>query len=335
MEKVRWGLLSTSRFAQKSILPALAVSERNEMVALASRSPEIGAEVAAKWQIPTVHSSYEALLADPNIEAVYIPLPNHLHLPYAQKALAAGKHVLCEKPIGLNAQEAQALQQTAMQYPHLKVMEAFMYRFHPQWQQAKQWVVEGKIGALKQVTIFFSYMNTDSQNVRNVPHYGGGGLLDIGCYAISAARWLFDSPPKRVMAWLDLDPLFKTDRFAGGILDFGTGLATFSCATQLQAFQQVQVLGTEGRIEIETPFNPLANAPAYVNLQQGAEVQRIEIPPCNHYVLQFDAFAQSIRHHLPPPTPLSDALANMQVLDACIQSHQTATWASIEDLTGS
>jgi len=275
--------------------------------------------------IPKAYGSYEELLADPDVDAVYIPLPNHLHVPWSIKALNAGKHVLCEKPIGLNAAQAEELLTAAKKHPQLKVMEAFMYRHHPQWQRARQLVVEGKIGKLRMVQSFFSYYNDDPGNIRNTAEVGGGGLMDIGCYCISLSRFIFGSEPQRVCGIMEYDPGFKTDRLTSGILDFGDGTATFTCSTQLSPYQRVNIYGTEGRIEIEIPFNPPTDQPCKMWHQRGAEIEEIALEICNHYTIQGDSFSQAVLsqavlHDTEVPTPLEDAVANMRVIEALIRS---------------
>src|SRR5690242_17164010 len=254
-KKVRWGVLSTASIGTKKVIPAMQRCQYSEVVALASRDLARGQEVAAGLGIPQVYGAYEALLADPQIDAVYIPLPNQLHVPWALKALEAGKHVLCEKPIALTAAEAATLAVAARRHPELKVMEAFMYRHHPQWQRARQIVRDGGIGRLQTIQTFFSYYLDDPANVRNMADIGGGALLDIGCYAISLARFIFAAEPARVCGLMERDPQFGTDRLVSAILAFGPRTATFTCATQLTPYQRVNIFGSSGRVEIEIPFN--------------------------------------------------------------------------------
>jgi predicted dehydrogenase len=339
MPVLRWGVLSTANFGRTS-LPAMQQSPTNEIVAVASRSLSSAEAFAQELGIPRALASYEALLADPAIDAVYLPLPNHLHVEWAKRALEAGKHVLCEKPIALNAADAQELLAFAQQFPQRKIAEAFMYRFHPQWQQAKEWTQKGYIGDLRAVQSWFSYYNADPQNIRNQATMGGGGLLDIGCYCVSLSRWLFGAEPDRVVALHDQDPRFATDRLASGMLDFGSGRqATFTCSTQVAPFQRVQILGTTGRIEIEVPFNAIPDQRARLTLFAGshnergrfvsAEPQVVEINICNQYTLQAEAFAQAVFEDKPVPFGLDDAVANMRVLDALQNSAQSDTWIQL------
>src|SRR5690242_4387989 len=220
MQKVRWGILSTANIGTGKVIPAMQQGTYCEVAAIASRNQTHAQATAARLGIPKAYGSYEDLLADPEIDAIYNPLPNHLHVPWSIKVLQAGKHVLCEKPIALTAAEAETLADVARQYPHLKVMEAFMYRFHPQWQRARQLVLEGGIGELRTIQSFFSYYQTDPNNIRNRDDVGGGGMLDIGCYTVSLARFIFGAEPNRVFGAVEYDPELKIDRLASAILDF-------------------------------------------------------------------------------------------------------------------
>jgi len=299
-----------------------------EVVAIASRDLATARAAAQRLALPTAHGSYEALLADPTIEAVYIPLPNHLHVPWSVKALEAGKHVLCEKPIALTAAEAGDLAAFAHRFPAMKVMEAFMYRHHPQWHRAAQIVADGGIGTLRTVHSFFSYYNVDPGNIRNRADLGGGGLMDIGCYCISLSRFLFGTEPARVCASVEYDPTFGTDRLASGILDFGRGTATFTCSTQLAYYQRVTVFGTAGSVEIEIPFNAPPDRPCRVRHQQGTKVEDIVLEAADQYTIQGDLFARAVIDGTPVPTPLEDAVANMRVLEAVVESGRRAAWCA-------
>jgi predicted dehydrogenase len=261
MSKVRWGALSTAKIAIKQVIPAMQQSKLCAIVAIGSSRIEKAEAAAKKWGIQKAYGSYEELLNAPNIDAVYIPLPNHLHVAWSIKALEAGKHVLCEKPLAMDPTEAEKLSADAEKHPQLKIMEAFMYRHHPQWQHARQMVAEGKIGELHNIQSFFSYYNADPQKIRNIAEFGGGGLMDTGCYWISLARFIFDVEPQRILGHIEYDPQFKTDCFTSGILEFGRGTSTFTCSTQLTPYQRVNIFGTEGRIEIEIPFNAPVDRP--------------------------------------------------------------------------
>jgi predicted dehydrogenase len=326
MSKVRWGILSTALIGVEKVIPAMQQGEYCEVTAIASRSLDKAQPAARQLGIPKAYGSYEDLLADPEVDAVYNPLPNHLHVPWSIKALEAGKHVLVEKPIGLTSAEGQELLDAARQHPKLKVMEAFMYRHHPQWQRAKQLVDEGQIGELRTIQTFFSYYNVDPTNIRNMADIGGGGLMDIGCYCISLSRFIFDAEPERVCGIVEYDPVMEVDRLASGMLDFGRGTSTFTCATQLAPYQRVNISGTEGRVEIEIPFNAPPDRPCRIWHQPGEEIEEIVLEICDQYTIQGDLFSQAVLDDTPVPTPLEDAVANMKVIEAIVESAKSGSW---------
>jgi len=329
MTRLRWGILSTSNFAQQKILPALQTSEHAVVSAVASRNLSNAQAVAAQFGVERAYGAYEDLLADKTIDVVYVPLPNHLHVPWSIKALEAGKHVLCEKPIAISANQAQQLVAVAGRFPKLKAMEAFMYRFHPQWQHAKRLVDDGDIGELRTVHSIFAYSNKDPRNIRNQQATGGGGLLDIGCYGISLSRFLFGAEPKRVFASVEYDPEFHVDFLVSGMLAFKSGIATFTCSTQLALYQRVHILGTTGGIEIEIPFNASSDQPSRIWRRHDGQTQEIQFPPCNQYTIQADQFSLAILNDAPVPTPLSDAVHNMKVVDAVFESGKRNAWVPL------
>lgn len=326
MTKVRWGILSTAKIGREKVIPAMQQAKHCDIVAIASRNVTQAQEVAARLKIPVVYGSYEELLNDPNIDAIYIPLPNHMHVEWAIKSIQAGKHILCEKPIGLSSAEATQLLEVAAQHPQIKVMEAFMYRFHPQWVHAKKLVDEGKIGRLRTIQSFFSYYNVDPNNIRNQQSMGGGGMMDIGCYCVSLARFIFNKEPDRVMGHVEFDPVLRTDILASGILDFSTGTSTFTCSTQLMPYQRVNILGTEGRIEIEIPFNapPLLATRLWLHTKTSSE--EVTFDAVDQYTLQGDLFSKAILNNEPVPTPLQDAVNNMKVIEAVFGSAKEGRW---------
>ncbi|MFO0791333.1 MAG: Gfo/Idh/MocA family oxidoreductase [Pirellulales bacterium] len=330
MKKIRWGVLGAAKIAREKVIPATQASETGVVTALASRDAAHAAEVATQLGIEKSYGTYEALLADADIDAVYIPLPNHLHVPWSLRAIDAGKHVLCEKPLGLSVAEAEQLAAAAAAHPRLKVMEAFMYRFHPQWLNARNWVREGKIGELRTIQSCFSYFNNDPANVRSKPAWGGGGLMDIGCYPISLSRFIFDAEPKRVLGQIEIDPDLGVDRLASAIMEFENGTATFTVGTQLTPYQRVNIFGTAGRIEIEIPFNAPPDRPCREWLQtktaSGEHIEEFNLSICNQYTLQADAFGRAILGDKPAPTPLSDAVANMRAIERIIASATTGNW---------
>jgi predicted dehydrogenase len=328
MSKVRWGILSTAGIGTEKVIPAMQRGEYCEVAAIASRSRETAAAAAARLGIAKAYGSYEELLADPDIDAVYNPLPNHLHVPWSVRALEAGKHVLCEKPIGLTSAEAQELVEAGRRHPHLKLMEAFMYRHHPQWRRALQIVSGGGIGELRTVHSFFSYYNDDPANIRNQADIGGGGLMDIGCYNISLSRLLFGTEPRRVLGIVEYDPQLQVDRLASGVLDFGRGTATFTCSTQLTPYQRVNIFGTTGRVEIEIPFNAPPDRPCRMWHQTERGIEEIVLDTVDQYTIQGDLFARTVLDDTPVPTPIEDAVANMRVLEAVVESSRVGGWVS-------
>ena len=328
MKKLNWGILSTAKIGIEKVIPAMQHGKLSKIVAIASRTHESAREAAKNLKIPKAFGSYQDLLDDTSIDAVYIPLPNHMHVPWTIKALAANKHVLCEKPIALTATEAKELLKETEKFPHLKVMEAFMYRHHPQWIRALELINGGGIGMVKTVHSFFSYYNDDPENIRNMVDIGGGGLMDIGCYCISLARLIFDEEPQRVFGKIEYDPGFETDRICSGILDFVQGTSTFTCSTQLVPYQRVNVFGTKGRIEIEIPFNSPPDKPCKILFQNNEKIEEIEIKICDQYTIQGDLFSLSVLKNEKVPTPIEDAVENMKVLEAVIQSAEKEEWCT-------
>lgn len=329
MSKIRWGVLSTAKIGREKVIPAMQLGNHTQVTAIASANTELAQVIASQNNIPTVYNSYEALLADPEIDAVYIPLPNHLHVPWSIKALQAGKHVLCEKPIGLSAAEAEELLQESLKYPHLKVMEAFMYRFHPQWHAVKKLVHDGTIGEIKTIQSFFSYFNIDPANVRNQKDIGGGGLLDIGCYPISMSRFIFGKEPVSVSGNLEMDAVFKTDKLVSAIMDFSPGTSAFTCSTQAAPFQKAIIIGTEAVIELEIPFTPQADSASNIWLHSKTGSHKISFDATDQYTLQGDQFSLSILNKVPVPTPLTDAINNMKVIEAIFMSAENSDWKVI------
>ncbi|MBA2113165.1 Gfo/Idh/MocA family protein [Bremerella alba] len=332
MSKVRWGVLSTAKIGTVKVIPGMQKGQFCEVIGIASRSQESAQAAADKLNIPKAYGSYEALLEDPEIDAVYIPLPNHLHVPWAIKAMQAGKHVLCEKPIGLSVEEARHLADIAYQHPNLKVMEAFMYRHHPQWQQAREIVREGGIGTPVTIQCFFSYFNNNPSDIRNNPEWGGGGIMDIGCYPISVSRFILEGEPEKVIASVTRDEEFKTDVVSSVMIDFGGLLSTFTCGTKIAPYQRVNIFGTEGRIEIQIPFNAPPDKPCILWHQQGEKITEIEVPVADQYTLQGDLMSQAILDDTEVPTPISDAVANMEVIEAVFRSERSGRWESVSHM---
>jgi len=328
--KVKWGVLGVASIAMRKVVPGMQKGQLSEITGIASRDPERAKVAAGQLGIPKSYGSYEALLADPEIEAVYNPLPNHLHVPWSMRAAEAGKHVLCEKPIAVNAAETIELMRVRDR-TGAKIGEAFMVKTHPQWLRVKELAQGGAIGQLKSITTIFSYCNRDPQNVRHKPEWGGGGLLDIGCYPITLSRWLFGEEPRRVTGTLELDPDFQTDRLASGILQFSGGQSIFVCGTQTNYYQRMELLGSAGRLAVEIPFNAPNDRPAQVTVADGmalygGRVRIEEVAVCDQYTIQGDAFSRAIREDDQVPVPLEDALGNMKVIDAIFRSVESGRW---------
>lgn len=329
MKKVPWGIISTAKIGTEKVIPAMQQGEYSEVIGIASRNLEAAKSAAVALGIPKAYGSYQELLDDPEIEAIYNPLPNHMHVPWSLKALEAGKHVLCEKPIAPTSREGEELVEAARRYPDLKVMEAFMYRFHPQWRKARQLVLDGEIGELRTIQTFFSYFNDDPDNIRNMADIGGGGLLDIGCYAISLSRFIYGGEPNKVNGIVDYDPRFKTDRLASAMMDFGEGTSSFTCSTQLADYQRVLIVGTRGWVEIEIPFNAPPDRPTKIWHHNGDTLSEIEFEICDQYTIQGDLFSLAVLEDTTVPTPIEDAIANMKVIEAVFESGKSGVWVEL------
>jgi predicted dehydrogenase len=321
-KKVTWGILGVAKIATTKVIPAMQAGEWTEIRAIASRDLAKASEASGRLGIPKAYGSYEALLADPEIEAIYNPLPNHLHVPWSIRAAEAGKHVLCEKPVALDAAEARALMD-AQRRTGVKIGEAFMVRTHPQWLRAREVARSGQIGEVRAITAAFSYFNRDAANVRNVASWGGGALMDIGCYPIQVSRFVLGEEPLRVAGLMERDPEFQTDRLTSALLEFPSAHCVFTCSTQLASYQRVLILGTKGRIEIEIPFNAPPDRPTRIYADPGGWE---EFPVCDQYTIQGDLFSRAIREGGEVPTPLEDAVRNMAVIDAVFEAGRTGTW---------
>lgn len=326
MKPVKWGIISTANIGVAKVIPGMLKSKDIVITAISSRRRKTAEEWAGKLGIARAYGSYEEMLADPEIEAVYNPLPNHLHVPLTLAAARAGKHVLCEKPIAITAKEAMQLRRAPK---NVIIAEAFMVRHATQWLAARNLVRRGKIGDVRAIQVLFSYFNRDPRNVRNMADIGGGGLLDIGCYPITVSRFIFGAEPKRVTATFDRDPRFRTDRLVGGLADFGEGRhLSFTVSTQLAPWQRVNIMGTKGRIEIEIPFNAPPDRPNRYFLQ-GMEMnagQWTELPVSDQYQLQAEAFGRAIRGRQKPAWGVEDAIQNMKILDAFFRSENSGKW---------
>ena len=332
--KVKWGVLGVASIATRKVIPGMQKGAWSEVTAIASRDPQKAEHAAHKLGIERAYGSYEALLADPDIEAIYNPLPNHLHIPWSIKAAETGKHVLCEKPLSLTVAEAKTLLE-ARDRCKVKIGEAFMVKTHPQWLRVYDLIRHGVIGELRAIVGAFSYFNRDAMNVRNVAELGGGGLMDIGCYPILASRWMFGAEPLRVWGIAEQDPEFGVDRLTSGMMEFPSGQAVFTCSTQMVPYQRMQFLGTKSRIEIEIPFNAPPDRPTRIFIDDGRDVfgggiRTETIPVCDQYTLQGDAFSLAIREDAEVPVPLEDAIGNMAVIEAVFRAANSGRWEKPE-----
>jgi predicted dehydrogenase len=326
--KLRWGVVSTANIAREKWIPGVrrAPRQRGEVVAIASRDGETARRVAGELGVPRAHDSYEALLADPEVDAVYIPLPNHLHLDATLAAVKAGKHVLCEKPLALTARDAERMVEAAREAGVL-LMEAFMYRLHPSWVAVRELVDAGRIGRLQTVQSWFSYYNDDASNIRNMRDAGGGALMDIGCYSINLSRMLFRAEPERVEAAIVRDPDLEVDVLTSGLLVFpGGATATFSCSIRSEPDQRVHVYGTEGHISVGIPFNIPPDRPTQIYVTHGGDppvapsVERFTFETADPYGVETDAFAAAVLDGAPLPIPADDAVKNMRVIERVVEA---------------
>jgi predicted dehydrogenase len=330
MPKLRWGVLGVAAIAVDRVIPAMQQGELTEITAIASRDLAKAQKAARHLGIPKAYGSYDELLADREIEIIYNPLPNHLHLAWSAKAAEAGKHVLCEKPIGLSVDDARKLRDVRDR-TGVKIGEAFMVRTHPQWLKALELVRAGRIGEVRSIMGFFSYSNPNPANIRNILEYGGGGLMDIGCYPIFTSRFIFGEEPRRVLGLIERDPTTKIDRLTSAILDFPSGQSIFTCSTQLVPYQRMQIFGTRGRMEIEIPFNAPPDRPCRVFLDDGRDlfgsgIETYELPVCNQYTIQGDQFSRAVRDAGEVPVPLESSICNMAVIDAVFRSVDSGRW---------
>lgn len=331
--KVSWGILSTAAIGIDKVIPAMQRGKWSEISAIASRDLDKARQVAQRLRIPRAYGSYEELLADDKIEAIYNPLPNHLHVPWTIRAAEAGKHVLCEKPIGLNLDEARQVLATRDR-TGVKIQEAFMVRTHPQWIGTLKLIKSGRIGDLRAIIGSFSYFNRDPANIRNQPEIGGGALMDIGCYPISLSRFIFGAEPRRVLGLIERDPDLGTDRLTSALLDFRAGHSSFTCSTQMVPYQRMQICGTRGRIEVEIPFNAPPDRPTRIFIHDGSDLAGnnpdvMEFTACDQYTIQGDMFSRAILDNSAQAIPLEDAIGNMKVIDALFRSATAADWEVI------
>jgi predicted dehydrogenase len=336
IDKVRWGVLGVANIATKKVIPAMQAGAWSTILGIASRDLSKAEAAASQLGIQKSYGSYQDLLDDDDIEAVYIPLPNHLHVEWSIKAAQAGKHVLCEKPISLSVAEALALLDVR-ERTGVNIQEAFMVQTHPQWIAVLSLIRDGRIGSVRSVMAYFSYNNQDPKNIRNIREIGGGGLMDIGCYLIFCSRLIFGAEPRRVVSLIDEHPTTKTDTLTSALLDFEAGQSVFTCSTRITPYQRVQIIGTAGRIEVQIPFNAPPDRPCKIFIDNGSDlsgaaIETIEFAVADQYTIQGDLFSQGIRDQSEPVLSLEDSIRNMAVIEATFKSMETKSWEAVPQL---
>jgi predicted dehydrogenase len=329
--KVRWGVLGAASIALRRAIPGMQTGDWCEIAAIASRDLHKAQEAAQSLGVAKAYGSYDELLADPSIDAIYNPLPNKLHVPWTVRAAEAGKHVLCEKPIGVTAADAAALV-AVRDRTGVKIEEAFMVRTHPRWLRTRELIRSGRIGQPRLVSSSIAYFNRDAKNIRNSLEYGGGALLDIGCYAVALARFLFGEEPTRVLGLIERDPEMKTDRLTSAILEFPSGQSVFTCSTQIAYNQRVSILGATSKIDLERPLNPPTDQPTRILIDDnpgdptGSGITAEMIPACDQFTIQGDLFSRAIREGGEVAVPLEDSIHNMRAIDAIFRSGESGRW---------
>jgi predicted dehydrogenase len=332
MEKIKWGILSTAKIGLKQVIPAMQMGKYSEVTAIGSRSLDKAEVAASSLGIEKAYGSYEALLEDPEVDAIYNPLPNNLHLEWTVKAMEAGKHVLCEKPVALTVADVEEMIEARDKY-EVKVGEAFMVKSNPQWIETRERVRRGEVGDLRLIQGMFSYYNVDPSNIRNIPELGGGGIWDIGCYPVTTSRYVFEQEPVRILAILEFDPEMKTDRLGSVIMEFPSGQAQFAVSTQLVPFQRMHIFGTDGHLEVKIPFNAPNDRPCTVAQDRGSilldEITTHTYPVSNQYTLMADGFSKAILEDAEVPVTLEDAVNNTRALTAIFESAKCRAWVEV------
>lgn len=331
--KLNWGVLSTAKIGVEKVIPAMAGSENHQVSAIASRSLEKAQGAAEKLGIPKAYGSYEELIADPEIQVIYNPLPNHMHAEYTLKCIEAGKHVLCEKPIALNTQDVLRMIAARDQYG-VKVGEAFMVRTHPQWLKTRELVQGGGLGKLKLIQGAFSFHNVDPNNIRNIEAFGGGAVWDIGCYPVTTSRFVLGEEPLKLVSQIALDPDFGTDVLVSVIMQFPSAQVAFSVSTQMVPHQRMRFLGDQKELEVLIPFNAPKDRPCKIKINAGdihqENVETLSFDVTDQYRIMAEAFSKAVRENTPVPVPLEDGLANTRVLEAIFQSAREGRWVELK-----
>jgi xylose dehydrogenase (NAD/NADP) len=313
MSKIRWGILGCANTARKRAIPAMLETRSVDLVGIASRSLEKAESFRALFNLPRAYGSYEEMLADPQIQAVYIPLPNGLHGEWMVNAARQGKHILCEKPFASNASEAARVAAILSEHG-VYAMEAFMWRTHPQHARAVEAIDEGEVGTVRLIRAAFTFHMPRQPNVRFVPALAGGSVLDVGCYPVSTARYYFGCQPSRVYARGSIDPEYGVDMRASAMLEFPGGLALIDCGFDLPYRTELEIVGEKGIIAFHKPWQP--DPEAVIRINGSSET----LPPCNHYVRQFEYFSECVTEGTPPRWGPDDAILQMRVLDAILRS---------------
>lgn len=333
MNKVSWGVLSTAKIALERVIAPMQKATNLSIDAIASRDAAKASAIAAQFGISKSYGSYDELLSDPAIEAVYVPLPNNLHVEWAERAALAGKHVLVEKPLALNANDVKRLVAVRDRSGKL-IIEGFMVRYAAQWIEIKKLIASGRIGTVNGIQAHATYANLDPNNIRNLIDMGGGAIMDIGCYVILFSRLIFGAEPQRVVSLIDRDPAMKTDRHSSMILEFPQGQATLFVSTQLARAQRVRIFGTKGSIEVEIPINIPDDRPSRITIDDGRDsigsgAEIIEFPAANFFTLQGEAVSRMIRGQSGIEMTLEDSIANMRVIDAAFRSGSSGRWETV------
>ena len=332
-KKIRWGILGAANIAVKKVIPSMQKGEYSEIVGIASRDLEKAKRAAHDLNIPKFYGSYDELVNDAEIDAIYNPLPNDLHVEWTTKAAENGKHVLCEKPLAMSADEARKLIEIRDK-TGVKIQEAFMVRSHPQWLAVRDLIAANRIGKLRTINCFFSYFNDNVDNIRNKPENGGGALMDIGCYCINLPRFILGEEPRKVAAIIRRDEQSNIDKLTSAMLDFASCVTTFTCSTQLIPYQRMQFFGTKGRIEVEIPVNIPTDTPTRIFVDNagdlyGEKVETIEIPAADQYTIQGDLFSRAILENSEQAISLEDSVKNMLVIDAIFRAAESGNWEGI------
>jgi len=327
---LRWAVLGTGRFVTTVAIPAMKQCQQAQVTGIASRSAQAAESAAEQLGLPKSYSSYEAALQDPEVNVIYNALPNHLHVEWSIRAMRAGKHVLCEKPISLTLEGCRRLME-ARDQARVLIGEAFMIRHHRQWARALE-LAESEAGQIRNVVGIFSYDNRNPANIRNQADCGGGALWDIGCYLVLVSRMAFRSEPIRVYAAMDVDPQFGVDRLTSAVLTFASGHSVFSCGTQMAPFQNVQLIGTKGRVEVEIPFNAPVDGPCSLIVQRDGlpkGVFETETFRVNQYAAQADEFSSAVLGYGQPLTTLEDSARTVRAIEALFESARSGVPVSV------